>query len=104
MLESTWDAVILGPEELAVDAYVCFADLPTSGAEPVVITTEDDWEDDDDEVPTPAAQAGMTDCIVGGDLVQIVANAIAQDPTVTPEVLRRAVRYYWDNDAFLNLD
>ena len=104
MLESTWDAVISGAEQLAVDAYVCFADLPTSGAEPVAITTEDDWEDEDDEVPTPAAQAGMTHCIVGSDLVQIVGNAIAQDPTVAPELLRRAVRYYYENDAFVRLD
>ncbi|MCR1786012.1 hypothetical protein KVF89_25990 [Nocardioides carbamazepini] len=104
MLESIWDDVILGAEELAFDAYVCFASLPATGAEPVVITTEDDWEVDDDEVPTPASQVGMTACIVGSDLVQIVANARAQVPGVAVEALRRSVRYYYENDAFLSLD
>jgi len=46
----------------------------------------------------------MTDCMTQGEVVQIVANAMAQDPGVPPEVLRQAVRYYFDNDAFLSLN
>ena len=46
----------------------------------------------------------MTACLTRGELVQIVANAQAQDPVVTPAVLRQAVRYYIDHDAGLNFD
>ena len=79
MFESTWDAVISKPDDLAADAYVCFTHLPETGSERVVIASESDWHPDDDGVPTPAAQAGMTDCMTQGDVVQIVANAMAQD-------------------------
>lgn len=34
----------------------------------------------------------------------IVSNARQQDPGVSDEVLRQAVRYYFTNDAFLTID
>jgi hypothetical protein len=46
----------------------------------------------------------MTECMTRGDLVQIVENAVAQEPSVPLDALRQAVRYYFENDAFLSLD
>lgn len=104
MLHSTWDAVIEEADGLPVDAYICFARLPITGVERVVIAQEDDWQADDDDVPMPAAEEGMTACLTKGDLVQVIANAAQQDPTVPRELLRQAVAYYFENDAFLTID
>lgn len=91
-------------DSLPVDAYVCFNRLPVNGSERVLIAQEDDWEEADDEVPSPAADEGMTACLTKGDLTQIVANVLQQNPSASPELLRHAVAYYVENDAFLTVD
>lgn len=104
MYESTWEAVLSRPDSLALDAYVCFVRPPAKDSERVLIANEDDWQADDDQVPTVAAQSGMTDCMTRGDLEQIVANARAQEPAVAGDRLRRAVRFYFAHDAFINFN
>lgn len=104
MNDSTWDAVLGALDEVPEDGYVCFSKLPTHGGERVLIAREDDWGVDDDDVPAPAAAEGMTSCFDRGQLMGIVSNARQQDPGVSDEVLRQAVRYYFTNDAFLTID
>ncbi|MBO9521155.1 MAG: hypothetical protein J7518_06410 [Nocardioidaceae bacterium] len=103
MIASTWRDVIARIDDLSIDAYSCFSGLPVSGLERVLIAHEDDWRDDDDRVPAPAADLGMTDCITKGDLAQILASLSQQDPNAPSDVALRAIAYYLENDAFVTL-
>ena len=65
-----------------------------------LIWDPDDVEDDNDELPRPAAERQLY-CAISLQIVQsIVTNAREQIPNCTDELLLEALAYYWDNDAF----
>lgn len=103
MLESTWDAVLMNPQGFE-RYYVCFAALPTSGSERVVLADESDWLPEDDAVPAPAAAEGMTDCLDGGQVCDIVENLRQQMSAPTVADLRGAIVHYWEYDAFIAVE
>jgi hypothetical protein len=103
VIESTWDSVIVTADVRPEWDYVCFAALPVAGSERVLLALEVDWRDGDEFVPAEAAVAGMTNCLDAGQIAEIVNNAGAQTANPSMEQLRRAVRYYFDNDAFVAL-
>lgn len=103
MIESTWDAVLIDPQRFQ-EKYICFSTLPTVGTEPVLLADESDWLPEDDAVPAPAAAAGMTDCLDGGQICDIVDNLCQQTSGPTAADLRRAVTHYCEHDAFITFD
>lgn len=103
MIEATWDSVLRGTEADREWHNVCFAGLPITGSESVALTIEDEWEPDDDDVPAPAAVAGMTASLDRGQLEGIIANLVQQVPNPTTHQTYEAIRYYYERDAFIRL-
>lgn len=103
MIESTWESVLRGIEDNREWHYVCFAALPITGSESVALTVEDEWEQGDEDVPAPAAAAGMTASLNRGQIEEIIDNLGQQVPIPTAHQTYEAIRYYFEQDAFIRL-
>jgi hypothetical protein len=86
--------------------------LPYGGTwslDSLAITLESDevppeLEDDPDAgIPQFAKQHNLMQVIPVGSLQDVVSNALQQKPNATPEELFIAFRFYYSNDAFMEM-
>jgi hypothetical protein len=67
-----------------------------------MVVDEDEFERDED-VPSVAERLKFTRELLVDDLQQVIENLRQQDPTAPRDVLMRAIAYYVDRDAFIDL-
>ncbi|WP_305845492.1 DUF7716 domain-containing protein [Photobacterium leiognathi] len=60
--------------------------------------------DDPDDDPDVAKSNGLKYALTISDVQDVVENVKTQDPSCDIDILIRALKYYYDNDAFINLD
>lgn len=82
--------------------YVFFARCPESDEEICIVVDDDEFELDDD-IPAAARRRGFTNGLLIDDVQQVIENLRQQDPGAGRDVLLRAIAYYFDRDAFIDL-
>lgn len=87
-----WSDALFLPEEEAWDKH-------SKG----MVLDPDDVEDDEDDAPQAAKQAGLGYALGIQTVKAIVQNAAQQKPDLTEDDLVAAFLYYYDNDAFIVL-
>jgi hypothetical protein len=100
---TTWNDVLSGIDTLNNWDLICFADLPITGFEACIICDSRDLGPGLD-LPPDATALGYARCLLGEQIGEVVQNARLQVTDPDRRTLYRAVRYYFDNDAFLALD
>ena len=106
MRRATWNTVInsllINDGELR-DSYVSFREGPFAGEEPVIVTSEDEWELGDSEVPSAARTEGMTECLDDSQIEDVLVNLRLQKTNASTYEVLEAIRYVVDNDAFIEV-
>jgi hypothetical protein len=70
---------------------------------------QQDWDDralspeEQDEMEVRLDSLGYSSFLEWGQLSCIVENLAQQRPQFSEDELERAIRYYWENDAFIDL-
>ena len=102
-MEVTWATLLDDIDRLAhALPYVFFATCPATDVE-ICIVVDDDEFDPDEDVPAIAQRRAFTRGLLVDDVKQVIENLEQQDPTVGRAVLLRAIGYYFDRDAFIDL-
>lgn len=67
----------------------------------VLNNDEGDWEEDEAGIPLPARENGLEADLGVDDLRGVRDNLLQQGALLDPELLLRAVRFYYERDAYL---
>lgn len=101
--EMRWGAMLDDVDRFGRELpFVFFAACPSSEDELCLVVDEDEFEDDED-VPEVARQRGFTSDLLASDVQQVIENLRQQDPAASRDLLLRAITYYYDRDAFIDL-
>lgn len=68
-----------------------------------VMVLDPEVTDDPDDDPDEAKKHGLKYALTISSLQDVVENAQAQDASVNIDVLIKALKYYYDNDAFITI-
>lgn len=102
-LEMSWATLLDDIDRIVRELpYVFFAACPESDDEPCMVVDEDEFEPEED-VPAVAHRRGFTHGLLVDDVQQVIENLRQQDPAAERDVLLRAIAYYFDRDAFIDL-
>ena len=102
-LELSWAALLDGIDPIARELpYVFFAACPESDDELCLVVDDAEFEPDED-VPAVARGRGFTHGLLVDDVQQVIENLRQQDRAAGRDVLLRAIAYYFDRDAFIDL-
>lgn len=69
---------------------------------PVIVLDPEETEDPDDD-PVQAKKNGLKYAMSISSLQDVIENARTQDPDTNFDTLAEALKYYYDNDAFISL-
>ena len=102
-LELSWAALLDDIDRIASELpYVFFATCPDSDDEVCMVVDDDEFEPDED-VPAVAQRRGFPLGLLVNDVQQVVENLRQQDPAARRDALLRAITYYFERDAFIDL-
>jgi hypothetical protein len=102
-LEATWAVLLDDLNGLGREwPHVFFGECPTNDTDRCLLVNDDEFSGDED-VPAVAARRGFTRSLLVSDVGQVAENLRQQDPLATREVLLRALAYYFDRDAFIDI-
>jgi hypothetical protein len=106
MQYTTWSLVIdslLAESGEFRDVYVSFRGDPFAADEPIIVTSEDEWEAGDSDVPSVARGEGMTHCLDDAQIEDVVDNLLMRDSRASVPQIVEALRYFVKNDAFMEI-
>ena len=96
--------VLREPDRLPWGEWVIFRpDEPLTAATPCRVEDLDDLPDDLD-YPPEAVAAGLTTSLDTATVQDIVSNLLQQVDEAGMDLRLRAFAYYWEYDAFIDLD
>lgn len=102
-LEMNWGSLLDDIDRIGRELpFVFFTACPTTEAEPCLVVDDDEFELDED-VPEVARRRGFTAGLLVDDVQQVIENLRQQDPAARRDLLLRAIAYYYDRDAFIDL-
>lgn len=102
-VEITWASLVDDIDRIGRELpHVFFAACPESDQE-LCIVVDDDEFDLDEDVPAVAHRRGFTHGLLVDDVQQVIENLRLQDPAAERDGLLRAIAYYFDRDAFIDL-
>lgn len=102
-LEMSWASLLDDIDRIGREMpYIFFASCPESDEDRCLVVDEDEFEADGD-VPSVASSRAFTHGLLVDDLQQVIENLRQQDPTAGRDVLMRAIAYYFDRDAFIDV-
>lgn len=106
MWRVTWNSVInslLVDDGEFRDSYMSFQGGPFAVEEPVIVTSEDEWELGDSNVPSVARGEGMTECLDDSQINDVLVNLRLQKTNTSTSEILEAIRYFVANDAFIEI-
>lgn len=102
-LEISWASLVDDIDRIGRELpYLFFAAGPESDSELCMVVDDDEF-DLDEEVPAVVHRSGFTHGLFVNDVQQVIENLRQQDPAAERAVLLRAIAYYFDRDAFIDL-
>ena len=101
----TLAAVLLGADDLPWEYALYIPALTPCWLKdmPVMVLDPEETDDPDDD-PDEACKNGLKYALTISCLQDVVENARAQDCSVNLDILIKALKYYYDNDAFITLN
>ena len=101
--EMRWGSVLDDIDRVSREVpFIFFADCPSTEGDSCLVVDDDEFESDED-VPQVARRRGFTAGLLANDVQQVMENLRQQDPAAGREVLLRAISYYYERDAFIDL-
>ena len=102
-LEISWASLFDDIDRIGRELpFVFFAACPQSDSELCMVVDDGEFDLDED-VPAVAHRRGLTHGLFVDDVQQVIENLRQQDPAAERDVLLRAIAYYFDRDAFIDL-
>jgi hypothetical protein len=102
-LEISWGSLLDDLDHIGGDLpFIFFAKCPVSDNEPCLVLDDDEFELNED-VPEVAQRRGFTAGLQVDDVQQVIENLRQQDPAAERALLLRAIAYYFEQDAFIDL-
>lgn len=102
-LEMTWASLLDDIDRIGRRMpYIFFTAPPASDGDRCMVADEDEFGADEG-VPLVASSRAFAQGLLVDDVQQVIENLRQQDPTASREVLMRAIAYYFDRDAFIDL-
>jgi len=101
-LRTTWRQILQTMAELQRTDVICFGGTPITGEDACVIVDTGELDEDED-VPRVALADGLSCCLTQRQVQSVLDNLRMQGVDLTPENAFRALDYFFENDAFLDL-
>lgn len=102
-VEMSWGSLINGINRVGRDLpHIFFASCPESDDQLCMLVDDDEFDLDDD-IPAVALSRGFVQGLLVDELQQVMENLRQQNPAAGRDTLFRAIAYYFDRDAFIDL-